>query len=178
MLWLNRVFCSNALQHPTPTGPRTAGVEASNHHGGSSVLPPHPMQGRHYRPHDSDCWSLSGSKNVCPASARAARHRSRPGSRVLRRVRPPRTGCVRAHPRGGRSAGGWRCGALEGALSRCWPKCLLKFLSAPVDNIDPYLPCLLLVCLPTYTPDRLCAGSNIQSEPKGESDGVVSPSLR
>ena len=43
---------------------------------------------------------------------------------------PPRTGYVRAHPRGGRSAGGWRCGALEGALSRCWPKCLLKFLSA------------------------------------------------
>jgi hypothetical protein len=32
----------------TPTGPRTASVEASNHHGGSSVLPPHPMQGRHY----------------------------------------------------------------------------------------------------------------------------------
>jgi hypothetical protein len=77
---------------------------------------------------------LSGSKNVCPASARAARHRSRPGSGVLRRVRPPRTGCVRAHPRGGRPAGGWRCGALEGALSRCRTKCLLKFLSAGLNR--------------------------------------------
>jgi hypothetical protein len=49
-----------------------------------------------------------------------------PGSRALRRERLPRAWHARAQPRGGVSAGGWRCGALEGALLSCQAE-MLKF---------------------------------------------------
>ncbi len=62
-------------------------------------------------------WAPNGPTPSCAAC---------PSCTALRRVRPPRAGRARAQPRGGVSAGGWRCGAPEGALLRCQAE-MLKF---------------------------------------------------
>ena len=72
-------------------------------------------------------------------------HRAPLGSGALRRVWSPRAGCAHAQPRGGVSAGGWRCGALEGALLSCQAE-MLKFsppsrmpFKIPIRMIMPQL---------------------------------------